>query len=101
MVAACVCRKFRHVVSVRRLGAGGVLQRLEDPADRRRADPVAYLEQLALDPLCPQPLFSVASRSMSAGRPRGRPATRPHAKIRAKPSSRSAHRYGTGKYSAA
>ena len=29
----------------------GNLQRLEDPADRGRADPVAELEQLALDPL--------------------------------------------------
>jgi hypothetical protein len=41
-------------------------QRPEDPADRGRADPVAELEQLALDPLVPQPLFSVASRSISA-----------------------------------
>jgi hypothetical protein len=40
--------------------------RFEDPADRRCADPVADLEQLALDPLVSQPLFSVASRSMSA-----------------------------------
>ena len=39
----------------RRVGAPlrcrGDLQRLEDPADRGRADPVAKLEQLALDPL--------------------------------------------------
>jgi hypothetical protein len=34
-----------------RFGAGGELQYLEDPADRRRADPVAELEQFALDPL--------------------------------------------------
>jgi len=41
-------------------------QRPEDPADRGRADPVAELEQLALDPLVPQPLFSVEGRSISA-----------------------------------
>jgi hypothetical protein len=40
-------------------------QSLEDPADRGRADPVAELQQLALDSLVPQLLFSVASRSMS------------------------------------
>ena len=44
----------------------GDLQGLEDPADGGRADLVAELEQLALDPLVPQPLFSVASRSISA-----------------------------------
>jgi hypothetical protein len=50
---------------------------LQDPADRGGADPVAELEQLALDPPDPQLLFSVARRSMSAavsaltgGRPR-------------------------------
>src|SRR6266487_1322378 len=32
----------------------------------RTDDPVAELEQLTLDPLAPQRLFSVASRSMSA-----------------------------------
>jgi hypothetical protein len=40
-------------------------QSLEDPADRRHADPVAELQQLALILLYPQLLFSVASRSMS------------------------------------
>ena len=38
-------------MSERRSGAGGGLQRLEDPADRGRTNPVAELEQLALDPL--------------------------------------------------
>src|ERR1022692_2371596 len=51
IVAACARRNCRHVVSVCRFGAGGELQYLEDPADRRRADPVAELEQFALDPL--------------------------------------------------
>jgi len=53
MVAACACRNCRQVVSVRRLGAGGIRSAFEDPADRGRADPVAELEQLALDPLIP------------------------------------------------
>src|ERR1039457_311589 len=51
IVAACARRNCRHVVSVCRFGAGGELQYLEDPADRSRADPVAGLEQFALDPL--------------------------------------------------
>jgi hypothetical protein len=42
------------------------LQRFEDPADRGCTDPVAELDQLTLDSLVSQPLFSVASRSMSA-----------------------------------
>ena len=50
IVDAWVCRNVRQVVSVRRLGAGH-LQGLEDPADGGCADPVAELEQLALDPL--------------------------------------------------
>jgi len=58
-------RDFRRVVSVRRCGAGGIFQCLQDPADHRRADPVAEFQQFALDPLVP-PLFSVASRSISA-----------------------------------
>jgi len=37
--AACACRNFRHVVSVRRSGRRGDRQRLEDPADRGRAGP--------------------------------------------------------------
>src|ERR1700749_3369861 len=52
IVAAWACRNCRHVVSVRRLGAGD-LQGFEDPADGGCADPVAELEQLALDPLVP------------------------------------------------
>ena len=36
-----------------RFGAGGYLQRLEDPPDRGRADPVAELDHLALDPQIP------------------------------------------------
>ena len=48
------------------LGRRGDLQGLEDPADGGRTDPVTELEQLALDPLVSQPLFSVASRSISA-----------------------------------
>src|ERR1022692_4165742 len=51
IVDAWVCRNSRHIVSERRSGAGGSLQRLEDPADGGRSDPVAELEQLALDPL--------------------------------------------------
>ena len=38
----------------------------EDTADGGCADLVAELEQFALDPLDPQPRFSVASRSISA-----------------------------------
>src|SRR6476619_161193 len=50
IVDAWVCRNFRHVMS-ERLWCRGSLQRLEDPADRGRTNPVAELEQLALDPL--------------------------------------------------
>jgi hypothetical protein len=39
---------------------------LKDPADRGCAGPVSEPEDLAPDPLVPQPWFSVASRSMSA-----------------------------------
>jgi len=39
---------------------------LEDPPDRRGADPVAELEQLALDPAVSQLEFSRAMRSTSA-----------------------------------
>jgi hypothetical protein len=39
---------------------------LQDAPDGRGADAVAELEQLALDPLVPHVLFSVASRSMRA-----------------------------------
>jgi hypothetical protein len=43
IVAACAWRNFRHVVSVWRLGAGGDLQRFEDPADGGCTDPAAEL----------------------------------------------------------
>ena len=43
----------------------GNLQRLEDPADHGRADPVAELEQLALDPLVSPAVVQEASRSIS------------------------------------
>ena len=46
--------------------AGADPQRMEDPADRGRAYPVAELGQLARYRRYPQPWFSVASRSMSA-----------------------------------
>jgi hypothetical protein len=48
------------------LRSWGDLQGFEHAADRGGADPVAELEQLTLDPLIPQPRFSVASRSISA-----------------------------------
>jgi hypothetical protein len=51
IVAAWLCRNFSHVMSEPRPRRRGNLQRLEDPADRRCADLVAELEQLALDPL--------------------------------------------------
>jgi hypothetical protein len=48
------------------LGCRRDLQRFVDPANRGGADPVAELEQFALDPLgIPSRKFSVASRSMS------------------------------------
>jgi hypothetical protein len=53
IVAACVCRNCRHVVSVCRFGAGGIPRGLEDLADRGGTGPVAGLEHLALDPLIP------------------------------------------------
>jgi len=50
IVDAWVCGNFRHVMS-ERLWCRGSLQRLEDLADRGRTNPVAELEQLALDPV--------------------------------------------------
>ena len=47
---AWVRRNCRQLVSVCRDGAGGMRWRLQDPPDRRGADAVAELEQLALDP---------------------------------------------------
>ena len=48
---AWVRRNCRQLVSVCRNGAGGICGALQDPPDRRGADAVAELEQLALDPL--------------------------------------------------
>jgi len=45
-----VRRNCRQVESVCRFGAGGICRAFVDPADRGGADPVAELEQLALDP---------------------------------------------------
>src|SRR6266516_7343484 len=51
IVDAWACRNVRQLASVCRFGAGGIFRGLENPADRGRADPVAELEQLTLDPL--------------------------------------------------
>jgi len=51
VVAACVRRNRRQVVSVARSGAGGNPPPLEDPADRGCADAMAELEQFTLDVL--------------------------------------------------
>jgi hypothetical protein len=58
-------RNCRQAVSVRRCGAGGVFRALRIRRLARRADPVAKLQQLTLDPLAAQPLFSAAIRSIS------------------------------------
>ena len=50
---AWVRRNCRQLVSVCRDGAGGMRWRLQDPPDRRGADAVAELEQLALEPHVP------------------------------------------------
>jgi hypothetical protein len=50
LVAACVCRNCRQVVSVCRPSVGGFFCAGEDAADRGYADPVAELQQLTLDP---------------------------------------------------
>jgi hypothetical protein len=66
MVTACTCRNFRHVVSVSRLGAGGIFSALRI---RRIVDALTPWPTFSSSPwilLQPQPLFSVASRSMSA-----------------------------------
>ena len=59
------------------LGRRRDLQRLEDPADGRCADPVAELEQFALDPLVSpavvlagEPPISAAISALMAARPR-------------------------------
>jgi hypothetical protein len=66
MVAAWVCRNCRQVVSVCRLGAGGIRSSLRI---RRIVDAPARWPSLSSSPWIrwyPQPLFSVASRSISA-----------------------------------
>ena len=66
IVAACVCRNFRHVVSVCRFGAGGIFRALRT---RRMVDALTRWPSLSSSPwirLYPQLLFSVASRSISA-----------------------------------
>jgi hypothetical protein len=66
MVAACACRNFRQVVSVRRLGAGEIFSALRT---RRIVDALTRWPSLSSSPWIlwyPQPLFSVASRSISA-----------------------------------
>jgi hypothetical protein len=52
-VDACVRRNCRHVISVCRRGAGGIFSCRRTRRMVGRADPVADLEQLALDPLVP------------------------------------------------
>ncbi len=70
IVDACVCRNFRHVVSERRSGAGGIFSAL---GTRRIVDAPTRWPSLSSSPWIrwyPQPWFSVASRSMLTG---GRP----------------------------
>ena len=66
MVAACACRNCRQLVSVRRVGAGGIRSALRT---RRIVDALTRWPSLSSSPWIrwyPQPVFSVASRSMSA-----------------------------------
>jgi len=51
VLVAWVCRNCRQLVSVCRTGGRWDAVALEDPSDRRGADAVAEVEQLALDPL--------------------------------------------------
>jgi hypothetical protein len=63
---AWVCRNFRHVVSERRSGAGGIFSALRT---RRIVDAPTRWPSLSSSPwilLYPQPWFSVASRAISA-----------------------------------
>jgi len=65
IVAACTCRNCRQVVSVCRLGAGGIRSALRT---RRIVDVLTRWPSLSSSPWIrwyPQLLFSVASRSMS------------------------------------
>ena len=66
MVAAWECRNRRQVVSVLRFGAGGIRSALRT---RRTVDALARWPGLSSSPRIrwyPQPLFPVASRSISA-----------------------------------
>ena len=66
IVAACVCWNCRHVVPVRRSGAGGIFRASRT---RRMVDALTRWPSLSSSPWIrwyPQPLFSVASRSISA-----------------------------------
>ena len=63
---AWVCRNCRQVVSVRRFGAGGIFRALKT---RRMVDALTRWPSFSSSPWIgwyPQPLFSVASRSISA-----------------------------------
>jgi hypothetical protein len=65
VVAACACRNFRQVVSVCRLGAGGIFRARRI---RRIVDALTRCPILSSSPwilLYPQPVFSVANRSIS------------------------------------
>ena len=66
MVAACACRNWRQVVSVCRLGAGGIRRALRT---RRIVEALARWPSLSSSPWIrwyPHEAFSVASRSISA-----------------------------------
>jgi hypothetical protein len=66
IVDAWACRNFRHVVSERRSGAGGIFSALRT---RRIVDAPTRCPSLSSSPwilLYPQLRFSVASRSISA-----------------------------------
>ena len=66
MVAAWECRNWRRVVSVRRLGPGGIRSAVRT---RRIVDALARWPSLSSSPWIrwyPHEMFSVASRSMSA-----------------------------------
>ena len=66
IVDAWACRNFRHVVSERRSGAGGIFSAFRT---RRIVDAPTRWPSMSSSPWIrwyPQLLFSVASRSMSA-----------------------------------
>jgi hypothetical protein len=66
LVAAWVCGNFRHVVSLRRCGAGGMVNVL---GTRRMVDALTRWPSLGSSPWIrwySQPLFSVANRPVRA-----------------------------------